>query len=240
MLKWFLFLICSASCLCANVDRAPPLPPLENVPFVFVDLALSSQEKHILQTLDIGQQQTFNFYGSPAHMQEALKAFVATIGANSDEAISTVTCVIARISFAIVQALDTQAAWVTVRATLANNAFNTPRWHQDGYYFAPFTGGPCKFAAVLKGPSTLFYRLPEELHLEFQDHFQDREYLSRMLDPAFVETVPEGMGALFIVGDAARAAVHSEPPMQQSRLFFSILPGSPEQIEALRRSRATP
>lgn len=108
-----------------------------------------------------------------------------------------------------------------------------PRWHWDGYYYSPYSGFIFKFATVLKGNPTLFYQLPKDLRKFFEQHSDDREFLSRLLERKNIETARSGQGAFFIVGDSDKAAAHSKPKIDSERLFFSILPGNEGEINKL-------
>ena len=47
------------------------------------------------------------------------------------------------------------------------------------------------------------------------------------------ESPKKGEGVFFIVSDAKFGAVHSEPKMNENRLFFSVLIGNESEIEEL-------
>ena len=66
-----------------------------------------------------------------------------------------------------------------------------------------------------------------------------RAKLAELLDPAKAVTASSGQGTIFIVG-ADFAAVHSEPPIKEQRLFISIVPGSQTDIEELDKRWNTP
>ncbi len=90
-----------------------------------------------------------------------------------------------------------------------------------------------KFAATLVGSSTLFYNLPEGQRDLFISNFNDRAYLSELLDIGKAESAKNGEGVFFIVADRQIGAIHSEPKIQDNRLFFSILVGSENEINEL-------
>lgn len=86
----------------------------------------------------------------------------------------------------------------------------------------------------LKGKSTLFYNLPQEQRREFYlllDN-QNRNSLARLLDRSKAISAKFGQATIYVVG-AEHAAVHSEPPIHEGRIFLSILPGSKTQIQEL-------
>ena len=116
-----------------------------------------------------------------------------------------------------------------------------PRWHQDGYFYAPFAGDQHKAALTLKGTGTLFNNFPQELRDEFNKYSREarpddlaaKKKLLDLVDTKQNETAEAGQGSVFIVG-SGRGAIHSEPPIHSERLFMSVLPGSKAQIEELR------
>ena len=63
------------------------------------------------------------------------------------------------------KAANKSSAWVAVRAFTPTHEYDMPRWHTDGAFYGlndpyPYPGLVFKFAAVLKGSSTLLYNLP--------------------------------------------------------------------------------
>lgn len=128
------------------------------------------------------------------------------------------------------------------RSFIPNEKFKVPRWHQDGFYFAPFSeqylkSPIVKAAIALKGAGTLFYKLSpievEEFHKMRREN-PDRIRLSKFLnDTSKVESTPKGSGSVFIVGP--RGAMHSEPYMTTTRFYMSLLPGSEKQIQEFDR-----
>lgn len=138
----------------------------------------------------------------------------------------------------VVKASNKDSAWVCVRASRPNANFDIPRWHIDGAYYGlngpyPYPGIVFKFAATLKGNSTLLYNLTADQRDIFNAHWNDRHFLSEFVDLSKVESPKRGEGVFFIVANDAIAAAHSEPPMHSDRLFFSILVGDKSEIEEL-------
>ena len=61
---------------------------------------------------------------------------------------------------------------------------------------------------------------------------ENRETIANMLDISQSIAAGPGHGAIYIVG-TKYAAVHSEPPIHEERLFLSIVPGSKSEIQEL-------
>ena len=86
-------------------------------------------------------------------------------------------------------------------------------------------GLSANLGAALKGKQTLFYAVSQDVRKEFDLHRDNRAFLSNLLNAAQAESTPKGYGAFFLVGDDESAAIHSEPPIHEERLFISVLPG---------------
>lgn len=208
--------------------------------FAYYDLQLSNQEIKILKSLKINSTEEYNNYGNLKDLESGVSSFLKSLNKENDITAEAVSQIIVRIVNDIVQASGQETAWVAVRSSTPTSAWDVPRWHQDGYYYEPRTGNPYKFAITLKGPATLFYKLPSDLKEKFltltrkgtEKNGHNREALATLLKPfKKAISIPQPyQGAIFVVG-SDNAAVHSEPPIHEERLFLSILPGSREQIK---------
>ena len=87
---------------------------------------------------------------------------------------------------------------------------------------------------ALKGSQTLFYQAPPKLRAFFFSQCNDRETLEQLFDISEVHVGKKGQGAFLIVGDKNSSAIHSEPKIDEPRIFLSILPGDPDEIEEFR------
>lgn len=114
--------------------------------------------------------------------------------------------------------------------------YDLPRWHMDGNYYQPYNFNLPKFAATLKGDATFFYPPTEVERKDVINYAQDDErgLLASHLNQKRIAIAEYGFGCFFRVGDPLHAAVHSEPPIQQERLFLSMVCGSAEQIADLK------
>ncbi len=92
---------------------------------------------------------------------------------------------------------------------------------------------------TLKGPSTLFYKFPEDAKDSFKNIINSKDHssmkskreIAKLVDEAKIHRAPKHLGTLYIVGNIDKAAVHSEPPMDSDRVFISVLPGTQKQIQ---------
>lgn len=209
-------------------------------PFTVVDLGLSDEERAQLERFQVESTEEYGRFGNLELLSSELPVFLRELGNNDEASIHTITTIITRTASSVAEASNKETAWVCVRAFTPDPQYEMPRWHCDGYYYAPYEGFVFKFAAALKGTQTLFYKVTEEMRTVFRLNEQDREFLSRFLELTQAETAAQGEGAFFIVGDQQTAAVHSEPSIREGRLFFSVLPGNKDEINELDQRWHTP
>lgn len=217
----------------------------ENKNFAFVDLGISEEDLQLISQFKVKFSVNYDRYGHLELMEDELPEFLRGIGDNDEECIKKITAIIIRITDQVNNAAGKETAWVSVRPSEPNHEFDIPRWHQDGYFYAPYSGFSFKFAAALKGNSTVFCQLSKGLREIFQINFDHRLQLSlehrvlldSLLEECKKESVKPGHGAFFIVGDPNSAAIHSEPKIDSDRLFFSVLPGNDSEIEELYMRR---
>jgi hypothetical protein len=209
-------------------------------PFVYFDLQLSEHEIKSLKNLKINATTEYNNYGNLKGLESESNDFIKSLGEKNEETAKITSQIIVRIVNEIIQASEKETAWVALRAFTPTASWNVPRWHTDGYYYAPRTGDLYKFAISLKGSLTLFYQLPADRREEFSDlqrkgteqNEYNRQALADLLgcSKEAISVAQPHQGAIFIVG-SGNAAVHSEPPIDEQRLFLSVLPGSQTQIK---------
>jgi hypothetical protein len=112
-----------------------------------------------------------------------------------------------------------------------------------------------KFATVLKGPGTLFIKSSTSNSEKFNE-IQEREHEEKRMKPqstreerqeineryrAIYATLPKNgdmvqsgknQGVVFFADSGGvRGAIHSEPKMDDYRIFISIVPGTKENVE---------
>lgn len=208
--------------------------------FSHFSLGLEAGEQEKLAALKVSQEATYDNFGAGDVLQDETAKFIESLGNTKEEA-QLAARVVSRMLEQTLKDFGAESAWVAVRATLPNDDFDIPRWHQDGIFFESENGEQKKVAAVLKGASTLFNGTGGKLRDAFRkaarsrknDSAETRIELSLLLDQSLTEQAKAGEGSVFVTG-SDRAGVHSEPAMKEARIFFSILPGSKEQIEELR------
>ncbi len=198
-----------------------------------------------------------NNYGHLDTLESETIDFLKSLG-NSDEQAQVASKIIYNIVMRDVSSFDGGTGWVSLRSFKPNTSYDLPRWHTDGAFYRSKENFCYKVAYALKGPSTLFLQLPDDMRAEFlnmqsqtfagmtyaeikslsEEEIDDlalphRIKLADLLKDSHVDTVPVNTGTIFITGNPRvhRSAVHSEPPIHKDRLFLSIVPGTYEQIQ---------
>lgn len=209
--------------------------------FAFVDLELTDQELYLIDKIKFDKldpmdgHKEYNRYGDLHLLKEELPSFLRDIGNDDEEVIEAITEIIDRTTQQVTKAANKDSAWVAVRAFTPTHEYDVPRWHVDGQFYGPYPypGIVFKFGAVLKGRPTLLYNLPNDRRDIFWSNQNNRAFLSELIDLNKAESPKKGEGLFFIVGNMDIGAVHSEPRMDENRLFFSILIGDESEINEL-------
>lgn len=252
-IKKYLGFICvliglSTSCLLASdkeviEEMKDQLNVLANEKsFNYVNLGITPSEAAHLNQFNIDNTEKFDQFGKLDLLRKNLAAFINDVGNNNHENVETVTEIITRLVKQVITASGKDSAWVSVRSYTPTPSFDTLRWHIDGadYGVGGITLYPnltYKFAATLKGPSTLLYEVTDAERDVLISRFDDRSFLSDFLDLSQAESALPGHGVFFVVGDTARGTVHSEPSLYEERLFISIVAGEKLEIEDLYSRR---
>ncbi|QGI69778.1 uncharacterized protein FFB20_07001 [Fusarium fujikuroi] len=163
---------------------------------------------------------------------------------------------------------EKKACWLTIRITKPCNAFEIPRWHQDGPMFEYDSGREdvvrSKYAITLLGPSTLMLR-PDEYVFKTQHEAEARYYwwqnkpdgpepsedemhdaddlLRESLGTAFQNTPRVQVGHAQIVRFSwgrDDSPVHSEPDLVSDRVFMTVLYGSESELRTMSKWREAP
>lgn len=230
-------------------------------PYLDFDLELTAEEKLLFQRFDLSLVERlsadltqFSVFGSMEMFEEKFACYLSQLGRNELEVVTHAAKIMAKLSQRVLEHFEQSCGWFCLRPTLPNDLFKIPRWHRDGYFYSPYQDPQAKAVMVLKGPRTLFYEAsaaqraameefdksappltPRMTKLDEFLKYQDtvRVQLDKhVFDRSQAVVAPYGVGTLFTVG--AHGAVHSEPHMNEPRLFLSVLPGTPEQIAELQ------
>ena len=212
---------------------------------------------------------TFNYYGSveSSLQKNASKFLTGCIGRPEKEMEPVIK--------AFLHATQTdcagceeqkKACWLTIRVTERSNAFEIPRWHQDGKMY-PYDKGHenlvrSKYGLTLFGPPTLILkpyehvfakqRKGEAQHYRWQEtnapepseeEIEDaeaklREWLASEFKNAPRVQIGHGEVVRFSWG-RDDSPVHSEPDLISDRIFMTVLYGSESEVRRMCEWRNT-
>ena len=202
--------------------------------FAFVDAGITDEDLATFSRVDIQQGRVYHQFGE-IEMTQGVADFLTQVGDNpSPFALQTAARVI-QIVNEVVQACGKETAWIHLRAFIPTDRYDLPRWHMDGSYYTPSEPNDplLKFVVTFVGPTTLFYLLPLESRKMVERHTRNRHYMKEFCLEENTISPPLGQGAIFI-GGPGFAALHSEPPIHQSRLFLSVVPCKQAQLAELK------
>lgn len=218
-------------------------------------IKFTASESNAINNLSIKESNYFDYYGNLESLD--FKDFFSKVGENNLKNIKIIEKIIKKITNKVLISFDMDHFWISIISSIQNNKFDIPRWHHDGFYFSNIDN-QAKFAFVLKGPGTLFIKKSKKV-IESYNKIQDKykKELNEIVDiklrndpeiqlkikekyrPIFakelskykIRQVKNNQGVIFWGGkDINSKALHSEPKIDQHRLFISILPGTKEMI----------
>ncbi len=221
--------------------------------FDFFDLNLSPQDIEIVQSIVIDEANSFdkhetialNYYGNLDGYLQKVTDFLKKFGNSQEDSLAA-----AQVMYKIIENCltlsDCPEAWIAIRVFKKNKTYHEVRWHIDESLYKTDSKYSYKLTCVLKGASTLLCDVSDETRTEFfkiqANKSQQRQYhttksvRSRLADLLQSHTTYQaefGQGIMFIMGDKTIGAIHSEPAIDEPRIFISIVPGSHDQIQEL-------
>lgn len=227
----------SVNLISALQEQLPFLTPTQ--PFINFDVGLSDTDKKLLQEIRFNNQGSYyafdNFYEIVPEVTRLLKSL-----GNSEHISSRTAKIIYDIVIQVLSTLNHCAAWVSIRCFTKQDTYIMPRWHTD--HEVPMIyqiGFKYKLTCTLKGPGTIFCNASEALRKQFNEirnpsFLTDpitRVALYHLLKTSIIQTAQPYQATLFLIGD--HAAIHSEPNIDEDRLYLGILPGTKEQIKKM-------
>jgi len=143
---------------------------------------------------------------------------------------------------------NAEACWVNLRASLPNNEFDLVRWHKDQGYFEdnekayklvfPIMGLPTRFAEAIDAER--YDQLDKECGMNNTtnyninpEEFKKEDIRIRTELMATVQEMqPPGsdQAVIYCVNNDKDSKIHSEPKIDNPRIFMQVLPGSEKQI----------
>lgn len=208
--------------------------------FSHFDLDISDDVWALCEGLNIEPNGDYNNFGQPETLEADIAKFLTGMGNESADA-KVVALEISKINDEVKQAFGVDSSWLTLRPSEPSDAFDIPRWHKDGKFFEG-DEKQRKVIALLTGQDhTLIADITSEEHKKINKLYASGQNYDSVLRSEFAEQVNtssisqahDRQGSVFTVGEEM-ATLHSEPPARSKRLFLSVVPGTAEQIEALR------
>lgn len=216
---------------------------IRSAPFFYSEKSLTTEEKRILKDFHVVRDGTYDRFTKLDRVQLEFADFLRNeIGSTDETANTTISAIIQRNAMAAVRTLGKETGWLTVRLSKPNHLFDLPRWHYDGWFFKPSPDETVyKFAQALKGPSTLFLEIPDGVRMRLKELLFDRDMndydrrlrIAELLSSYQRQSPPNDRGVYFVVGSGKIDGIHSEPPINEDRIFFSVVPGSVAEINEL-------
>ena len=226
---------------------------------VYFDVGLTSGEENARQEIRVENEAIrtmedetleFSYYGPINNeLMKELTDYFGKLGGNSKEIINNISSLVIRVAEITQKDFNGESCWVNIRTTLPNNKYDIPRWHTDGRYFEHkpeekvyklvFTikGSPTRFAE--KTDSDNYDRIEGGYSDNYESNFKNNpeEYKKEdiRIRKELMSTVkeidpPNNEQAVMYLVDSKDAKVHSEPKMNEPRVFMQILVGSKDQI----------
>jgi hypothetical protein len=204
--------------------------------FVLCDLGITPWDLEHFSSIDIQREWIYHHFGELETVEESIANFIGEIGSNGRELSLQAASRLTEIAREVIEVSGKETAWVYLRSFVPIDRFDVPRWHVDGPYYPP--NGPedllFKCVVTLVGPTTLFYPLPLALRKTTEKTVSNRQYMKNFCKQEHIISPQRGEGAVFRGGQyTGLTALHSEPPIHENRLFFSIVPCTEMQLPAL-------
>ena len=238
--------------------------PIQN--YKLVPIKYTKKEQNIIECLDINKYSLFNHYGNKSDIDnKKLNTFLDNLGSNKDQNLQILYKLIIKLLDKITKAFNTNFIWLTIRISLPNNNFDLKRWHKDGPFFVdpPQRIDQYKFVSILKGPGTLFMKDSKQINEIYENNILERraEFEKTNVEQSFDDEITlkyrkklanklkkfkynqlkNDEGLIFRTGcydtELDNGVLHSEPKIDSSRFFISILPGTEKEINELIKRR---
>jgi hypothetical protein len=239
MNKWLIGFLVMVSSVLYGASLSNSLKDLRKNPygFVLLDVGITPQDLEDFNSIDIQKEWIYHQFGELETLEESIANFISTIGSNGSEKSLQMASRLKQITQEVIEVSGKNTAWICLRSFTPTNRFDVPRWHVDGPYYNPASPEDLlfKFVVTLLGPSTLFYPLPLALRKTTEKMIHNKQYMKNFCKEENIVSPKLGEGAIFKGGQyTTLTALHSEPPIHENRLFFSIVPCWELQLSALK------
>ena len=208
-------------------------------------------EKKSIVEFSIDKNDNFTYYGNYKNMY-GLNNFLKSVGENTIKNVNKLEQIINKMIINITKAYGLEYYILMVRITLPTNKFDLVRWHKDYGY----GGDSSKFCFVMKGPGTLLLKATKEVNdiyhkihdkqkterraknMSVKEQIEQSEKYKSVYANALkkfkVKQINNNEGVILYAGDQVQninGALHSEPKMDTTRIFISIMPQTKEYVE---------
>lgn len=231
--------VCCLSCISAYAHTpAEALHALAEAPygFCFFDVGITERDLTLFDQLIITKTASLDLFETTEFPLHVIP-FLRDLGTDNEILLAAAAQRITDIVELLIHTSDRTTAWISLRALVPTDLYDLARWHMDGFYFSP--QGPeellYKFAITLRGASTLFYPVIKEERRAVWYKTPDRAYMNQLCKPEKIIRPERGEGVVFLSGRVAQSALHAEPPIDEVRLFLSVVPCDEKQIEELKK-----
>ncbi len=230
------FLFFSSSLTAQVFDHMLDLLKESPYGFSMIDLAITAEDVEDFHSIDIQKEYYYQQFGEIEQTENKIADFLSGIGTNERDLVERISNRLAEMANELVEVSGRETAWIHLHAFIPTSFFDLSNWHIDGYYYSITDPSELvyKFVYTLQGPSTLFYPLPKGKRKEVSKHLFDRNYMHTFCSTGSAIHSNINQGVVFLAGKKETAALHSEPPIQENRLFFSVVPCSKKQLEMLK------
>ena len=229
------------------------LKNIKNKQYQTFNIKYTPHELQTLSNINIKSTASLNLYGLYRYdilMTEFFKKVLVS-NDSKNSVILQLKSIIKKLIRTMMSITNKDSALVHIRAFKKTSEFDVPRWHQDSKYFdndEPLL----KLVTVLKGPPTMLrkydkkiiYHLKEyaektsDLFSKYKSHNEIKKKEIK-LRKSLVNSIPlakkqTNTSALYFVNHPY-AAIHSEPKIDEDRLFIAILPASKKDLSFRRK-----
>ena len=224
--------------------------------FKLFSMNYTDSEKDVINNFILEETKLFSHYGSIEMINDSLEKFLSSIGTNTSRNIKKMGKLIINMIKKVLKGYNRTHFWMDIRVFQPDNDPFVPRWHKDGNILESSVRTE-KFITVLKGPGTLLIQSTKKVNDIFNKLFDKARnetgptstheqrmkinkkyqliYAKKFANEKIIQ-VKNSQGLVFIAGmPLDNSALHSEPKIDQPRMFISIVPGSKESIEIVEK-----
>lgn len=203
------------------------------------DINYSQNDLKQIDNFDIQSNLDYEYFGD-IHI-DTLTDFLKSVGKNTNENINNFQKIILNIINIVLTGYNLTHFCLFIRTYTKENIKYIPRWHKDDNLFT----NQSKFITVLKGPGTLFIsnnKKADNIFITLENNIKSNsiiiyqnsnKYINDKLKTFNQFQLNNNQGIIFLMGD--KCPIHSEPNIINNRFFLSIIPGSENQINDLRK-----